>query len=175
MNTTLRTIASVTAAGGIAAGTLFLGGGAASAMPSDKPCDIADVNVSISQDEGHAAGHEAFVLHYTAANPTINCQLDGFPSGMTFTQGSGHGNDQSADMEIVPDRTDGSAPMPVNLRAGHPAESRIVLDSQAPVTFFPDVVNLNLPAQYGDTTTVAWPEGAPLTGYSVTVTDVSAA
>ncbi|WP_344865154.1 DUF4232 domain-containing protein [Amycolatopsis ultiminotia] len=175
MNTTLKTLASVTVAGGVAAGALLLTGGAASAMPSDTPCGAGDVQVSVTPDPAHAAGQEAFVVRYTAANPTTNCRLEGTPTGVSFTKGSGHGEADGSGTTVTADRADGAPAQPVNLRAGHPAESRILQQSQAPVTFQPDVVNLNLPADGDTSTTVAWPQGVPLKGTTAEVTDVAAA
>ncbi|MDT8911963.1 DUF4232 domain-containing protein [Amycolatopsis sp. PS_44_ISF1] len=172
MNTKLKTLASITVAGGIAAGGLLLTGGAASAMPSDTPCGSGDVVVTVTPDQSHSAGQEAFVLNYTAANPTTNCKLEGVPTAVTFTRG--HGEGDASNTVVTPDRTDGSPAQPVNLRAGHPAESRILQDSAAPATFQPTVVNLNLPTgPNGDSTTVAWPADAPLKGTTAEVTDVA--
>ena len=70
--------------GGLVAGGLFLAGGAANAMPSDTPCGASDVHVSVAADPSNAAGHEAYVLTYTAASPTTNCKLEGAPTALTF-------------------------------------------------------------------------------------------
>ncbi|MBP2472287.1 hypothetical protein JOF53_001159 [Crossiella equi] len=174
MNKPLKTIASVTAAGGLAAGALLLTGGVAGAMPSDTPCGAGDVRVSVTPDPSHAMGEEAFVLTYTAASPTTNCRLEGTPTSVTFTKGSGHSEADGSDTVVTPDRSDGAPAQPVNLRAGHPATSRILQQSDAPVTFQPDVVNLTLPTTAeGAGTTVAWPAGVPLKGTSAQVTDVT--
>ncbi|WIX80744.1 DUF4232 domain-containing protein [Amycolatopsis carbonis] len=175
MKTSLKTIASITVAGGVAAAALLLTGGAASAMPSDTPCGAGDVTVSVTPDPTRAAGQEAFVVHYAAASPTTNCRLEGAPSAVTFTKGSGHSESDGSGTVVTPDDTSGAPAQPVNLRAGHPAESRILQPSQAPATFQPNVVNLNLPTgPNGDSITAAWPAGAPLKGTTAEVTEVSA-
>lgn len=173
MKTTLKTLASVALASGVAAGALLLTGGAASAMPSDTPCTASDVRVSVTPDPTGAAGQEAFVIHYTAAGPTTNCRLEGTPTAVTFTKGSGHSESDGSNTTVTPDSTDPG--QPVNLQAGHPAESRILQASAAPATFQPSVVNLSLPTgPNGDTVTVAWPANAPLKGTTAEVTAVSA-
>ncbi|WP_326567355.1 DUF4232 domain-containing protein [Amycolatopsis rhabdoformis] len=172
MKTTLKTLASVAIAGGLAAGALLLTGGAASANPSDTPCTAGDVRVSVTPDPEGAAGQEAFVIHYVAASPTTNCRLEGTPTAVTFTKGNGHSESDGSGTVVTPDSTQ-PAP-PVNLQPGHPAESRILQASAAPATFQPNVVNLNLPSRHGDSVTVGWPTGYPLKGTTAEVTAVSA-
>jgi hypothetical protein len=175
MGTTTKRIATATLTGGVVLGGLLLTGGAASAMPSDQPCTPSDVVTSVTADPSHAAGQEAFVLTYTAASPTTNCKLQGVPTAVTFTKGSGHSVADGSDTVVTPDGSATGA-APVNLRAGHPAESRILQQAAAAPTFLPDVVNLNLPTgPQGSSVTVAWPAGAPLKGHTAHVTAVSPA
>ncbi|MEU8631739.1 DUF4232 domain-containing protein [Amycolatopsis sp. NPDC048633] len=151
--------------GGLAAGGLFLTAGAANAMPSDTPCGASDVHVSIAADPSNAAGHEAYVLTYTAASPTTNCKLEGAPTALTFI---------AAGQRLpVTATADGSASVPVNLRDGHPAVSRIVQRSAA-ASVAPAFVSFDLPTgPYGQPVSVEWPAGAPLKGDTVQVTPVS--
>ncbi|WP_394620675.1 DUF4232 domain-containing protein [Lentzea sp. JNUCC 0626] len=171
MNTKYK---SVAAAGLLAAAATALLTGAASANPSDQPCDVDDLAVSVTQDPYSSAGQQAFVIHYDAANEHTNCKLQGAPSHVTFTKGSGHGEGDGSGIEVVLDNPNGGAP-PVNVQPGKAAVSRILMESQAPVTFQPSVVNLDLPAENGHTVTVSWPDGQPLKGSSVELTDVSPA
>ncbi|EOD63406.1 DUF4232 domain-containing protein [Amycolatopsis vancoresmycina] len=152
-------------AGGLLAGGLVLAGGTANAMPSDHPCGASDVRVTVAPDPSNAAGHEAYVLTYTAASPTTNCKLAGAPTAVSFLSGG-----QRLPVTATPD---GSEALPVNLRAGHPAVSRIVQRAAAaPAT--PDFVTFDLPTgPYGQPVSVAWPAGAPLKGDTVVVTPVS--
>jgi hypothetical protein len=169
MGSTTKRVLAASLTGAVAVGGLLLASGAANAMPSDRPCTPSDVNITVAPDPSHAAGSEAFVLTYTAASPATNCKLQGVPTAVSFVAG---GQRNVSDTTVVPDAP-GSDPAPVNLRAGHPAESRILQDAAAPVTFQPDALNLNLPTVNGYSTTVAWPAGAPLKGHTVRVTDVS--
>ncbi|WP_370948794.1 DUF4232 domain-containing protein [Amycolatopsis sp. cg5] len=148
---------------------------AASANPSDKPCDISDLTVTVTPDPTSAAGQQAYVIHYAAAGEHTNCKLQGIPTVVTFTKGSGHSEGDGSGIVVVPDDPSGDSYIPVNVQPGKPAESRILMASQAPVTFVPSAVNLNLPSAHGDTVTVGWPTGAPLKGDSVEVTAVSPA
>jgi hypothetical protein len=152
-------------AGGLVAGGLVLAGGTASAMPSDHPCAASDVRVTVAPDPSNAAGHEAYVLTYTAAAPTTNCKLEGAPTAVSFLAGG-----QRLPVAATPD---GSEALPVNLRDGHPAVSRVVQRAAAaPAT--PDFVTFDLPTgPYGQPVSVAWPAGAPLKGDTVVVTPVS--
>ncbi|WP_285477001.1 DUF4232 domain-containing protein [Amycolatopsis sp. NBRC 101858] len=150
--------------GGLAAGGLFLAAGAANAMPSDTPCGASDVTVTVAPDPSHAAGHEAYVLTYIAASPTTNCKLEGAPTALTFLAGG-----QRLPVTAAPD---GSESVPVNLREGHPAVSRIVQRSAA-AAVSPTVVTFDLPTgPYGQPVSVDWPAGAPLKGDTVRVTPV---
>ena len=152
--------------GGLAAGGLIVAAGAANAMPSDTPCAASDVRVSVTPDASHAAGHEAYVLTYTAASPTMNCKLEGAPTALTFIAGG-----QRLPVTATPD---GSESVPVNLRAGHPAVSRIVQRSAATPSAVPSFVTFDLPTgPYGQPVSVEWPAGAPLKGDTVRVTPVS--
>ncbi|MEV6831453.1 DUF4232 domain-containing protein [Amycolatopsis sp. NPDC051102] len=152
-------------AGGLLAGGLVLAGGTANAMPSDHPCGASDVRVTVTPDPSNAAGHEAYVLTYTAASPNTNCKLEGTPTAVSFLAGG--------QRLPVTARPDGSEALPVNLRDGHPAVSRIVQRAAAaPAT--PDFVTFDLPTgPYGQPVSVAWPAGAPLKGDTVAVTPVS--
>ncbi|MFD4676124.1 DUF4232 domain-containing protein [Lentzea sp. NPDC058450] len=172
MNNKYKSAAGVGAL--LAAATLPLLAGAASANPSDQPCDVGDLAVSVTQDPYSSAGQEAFVIHYDAASEHTNCKLQGAPTHVTFTKGSGHGEGDGSGIEVVLDNPNGGAP-PVNVQPGKAAESRVLMSSQAPVSFQPSVVNLDLPAENGHTVTVSWPDGQPLKGSSVEVTDVSPA
>ncbi|USX55599.1 DUF4232 domain-containing protein [Lentzea sp. HUAS12] len=174
MNIKHRSAAGLGVTALLAAAVLPLAAGTASANPSDQPCDVADLVVSVTKDPYSSAGQEAFVLHYEAAGPTTNCKLQGVPTGVTFTKGSGHGEGDGSGITVVPDNP-GSDPAPVNVRPGKAAESRILMSSQEPESFLPDVVNLNLPVEGGHTTTVGWPDGQSLRGSQVEVTDVSPA
>ena len=89
---------------------------------------------------------------------------------MTFVAGQNN----AADVTVTPDAP-GATPQPVNLTATHPAVSYILQESAAPVTFVPTALNLNLPTANGSSTTVEWPEGAPLKGNAVEVTAVAPA
>lgn len=150
--------------GGLVAGGLFLAGGAANAMPSDTPCGASDVHVTVAPDPSNAAGHEAYVLTYTAASPTTNCKLEGAPTALTFIAGG--------QLLPVTATQDGSESVPVNLRAGHPAVSRIVQRSAAAPSV-PTFVTFDLPTgPYGQPVSVEWPAGAPLKGDTVQVTPV---
>ncbi|MFD4637271.1 DUF4232 domain-containing protein [Lentzea sp. NPDC058436] len=172
MNTKHKSVAGLGVAALFAVAVLPLATGAASANPSDQPCDVSDLVVSVTKDPYSSAGQEAFVLHYNAAGPDTNCKLQGVPTGVTFTKGSGHGEGDGSGITVVPDNPN-SDPAPVNVQPGKDAESRILMSSQEPVSFQPDVVNLNIPAENGHTTTVTWPDDEPLRGSEVEVTDVS--
>ncbi|MEV6648222.1 DUF4232 domain-containing protein [Amycolatopsis sp. NPDC051371] len=152
--------------GGLVAGGLFLAGGAANAMPSDTPCGASDVHVTVARDPSNAAGHEAYVLTYTAASATTNCKLEGAPTALAFLAGG-----QRLPVTATPD---GSEAVPVNLRAGHPAVSRIVQRSAAAPSATPNFVTFDLPTgPYGQPVSVEWPAGAVLKGDTVQVTPVS--
>jgi hypothetical protein len=174
MNNKHRSVAGMGVAALFAVAVLPLATGAASANPSDRPCDVSDLVVSVTKDPYSSAGQEAFVLHYTAAGPDTNCKLQGVPTAVTFTKGSGHGEGDGSGITVAPDNPSGE-PAPVNVQPGKPAESRILMRSQEPESFLPDVVNLNLPVEGGHTTTVGWPDGQSLRGSQVEVTDVSPA
>jgi hypothetical protein len=125
------------------------------------------VHVTVTADPAHAAGHEAYVLTYTAAAPTTNCKLDGTPAALAFTAGG----QPIPGVTAVPDGATGA---PVNLRAGHPAASRIVQQADArPNAVTPTAVSFGLPS--GRPVSADWPAGAPLRGTSVAVTAISAA
>jgi hypothetical protein len=164
---TMQRIVSAIAVGGVVAGGLFLAAGAANAMPSDTPCGASDVHVTVAPDPSNAAGHEAYVLTYTATSPTTNCKLQGAPTALTFIAGG----------QRLPIATtvDGAEQLPVNLRDGHPAVSRIVQRSAAtPSPVAPTTVTFDLPTgPYGQPVSVDWPAGAPLKGDGVQVTPVS--
>ncbi|WP_370969127.1 DUF4232 domain-containing protein [Amycolatopsis sp. cg9] len=151
--------------GGLAAGGLLVAGGAANAMPSDHPCGASDVHVTVAPDPSNAAGHEAYVLTYTAASPTTNCKLEGAPTAVGFLAGG-----QRLPIAVT---TDAAEAVPVNLRDGHPAVSRIVQRSAAAPSAA-DFVTFDLPTgPYGQPVSVAWPAGAPVKGDTVQVTPVS--
>ncbi|MGW6443237.1 DUF4232 domain-containing protein [Lentzea sp. NPDC055074] len=169
-----KSIAGLSAAALLATAAVPLVAGVASANPSDQPCDVADLNVSVTHDPYSSAGQQAFVLHYSAASEHTNCKLQGAPTAVTFTKGSGHGEGDDSGFTVVLDDPNGT-PAPVNVQPGKPAESRILVSSQAPASFKPDVVNLNLPVDGGHTVTVAWPAGEALRGSSVELTSVSPA
>lgn len=160
----MKRTATALIAGGLVAGGLVLATGTASAMPSDHPCAASDVQVTVTPDPSNAAGHEAYVLTYTAASPTTNCKLEGAPTAVSFLAGG-----ERLPVAVTPD---GSEALPVNLRDGHPAVSRIVQRAAAaPAT--PDFVTFDLPTgPYGQPVSVAWPAGAPLKGDAVVVTPV---
>lgn len=168
MKNTIKRTAAATIAGGIAAGGLVLVAGTADAMPSDRPCGIADVNVSVTPDSAHAAGQEGYEVSYVAASPTTNCKLRGIPTAVTFMAGQNNASDTT----VTPDAP-GAAPVPVNLTANHPAVSYILQDADAPVTFVPTALNMNLPTPGGNSTTVSWPTGAPLKGHTAQLTAVA--
>ncbi|MFJ7211827.1 DUF4232 domain-containing protein [Amycolatopsis sp. NPDC098790] len=152
--------------GGFTAGGLVLAAGAANAMPSDHPCGASDVRVSVAPDPSNAAGHEAYVLTYTAASPTTNCKLEGAPTAVSFLAGG-----QPLAISATPD---GSESVPVNLRDGHPAVSRVIQRSAATPSAAPEFVTFDLPTgPYGQPVSVAWPAGASVKGDSVQVTPVS--
>ncbi|GAB3135977.1 hypothetical protein GCM10027258_09320 [Amycolatopsis stemonae] len=160
-----RTVAALIV-GGLAAGGLVPAAGAANAMPSDTPCGASDVTVSVTPDPSNAAGHEAYVLTYTASSPTTNCKLEGAPTAVAFLAGG-----QRLPVTATPD---GAESVPVNLRAGHPAESRIVQRAAAVPGTEPDFVTFDLPTgPYGQPVSVAWPAGTALKGDAVQVTPVS--
>ncbi|WP_410657025.1 DUF4232 domain-containing protein [Amycolatopsis sp. lyj-112] len=165
-----RTAAVVTVGGVVVAGGLLAAGGIAGAMPSDKLCGASDVRVTMTADPEHAAGHEAYVLTYTAASPTTNCKLQGAPTAMGFVADG----QLIKDVTAVPEATAANA-APVNLRDGHPAVSRIVQRSaEAPNPVTPTTVTFDLPTGPGGVPVVVdWPAGAPLKGGTVQVTAVS--
>lgn len=161
----MKRTATALIVGGLAAGGLVLAAGVASAMPSDTPCGASDVRVTVAPDPSNAAGHEAYVLTYTAASPTTNCKLEGAPTALTFLAGG-----QRLPVTATPD---GSEAVPVNLREGHPAVSRIVQRAAAAPSS-PAFVTFDLPTgPYGQPVSVEWPAGAPLKGDTVQVTPVS--
>ncbi|MCR6481557.1 DUF4232 domain-containing protein [Amycolatopsis sp. OK19-0408] len=162
----MKRTATALIVGGLTAGGLFLATGAANAMPSDTPCGASDVNVSVTPDPSGAAGHEAFVLTYTAASPTTNCKLEGAPTAVSFLAGG-----QQLPVTTSPDNSES---VPVNLRAGHPAESRVIQRSAAAPSATPEFVTFDLPTgPFGQPVSVAWPAGEPLKGDNVQVTPVS--
>ncbi|MEV4144980.1 DUF4232 domain-containing protein [Amycolatopsis sp. NPDC049691] len=161
----MKRTATALLTGGLVAGGLVLAAGAANAMPSDHPCGASDVRVSVAPDPSHAAGHEAYVLTYTAAAPTTNCKLEGAPTAVAFLAGG-----RRLPVTVA---TDGSEALPVNLRDGHPAESRIVQRSAAAPSAAPDFVTFDLPTgPFGQPVSVAWPAGAAVKGGTVQVTPV---
>lgn len=161
----MKRTATALIVGGLAAGGLVLAAGAANAMPSDTPCGASDVHVSVAPDPSNAAGHEAYVLTYTAASPTTNCKLEGAPAALGFLAGG-----QRLPVTATPD---GAESVPVNLRDGHPAESRIIQRAAAAPGTEPEFVTFDLPTgPYGQPVSVAWPAGAPLKGDTVQVTPV---
>ncbi|AUI58587.1 DUF4232 domain-containing protein [Amycolatopsis sp. BJA-103] len=171
MNVQVKKAATAMTVGGLVAGGLLVAGGVAGAMPSDKLCGASDVEVSVTQDPSHAAGHEAYVLTYTAASPTTNCKLKGAPTALTFVADGQLIDDVAA----VPDATAANA-APVNLREGRPAVSRIVQASAAaPNPRTPTTITFDLPTGPGGVPVVAdWPAGEPLKGATVQVTAVTA-
>lgn len=173
MNNKFKAVAGFTAAAGVVLTGAALMAPVASANPSDKPCDPSDLVVTVTPDTTSSAGQQAYVIHYVAASEHTNCKLQGAPTAVTFTKGSGHGEGDGSGITVTPDNPAGDG-APVNIQPGKPAQSFILMASQAPVTFVPSVMNLNLPVPGGYTTTVGWPAGAPLKGTSVEVTDVTA-
>jgi hypothetical protein len=162
---TMKRTGTAMIVGGLVAGGLLVAAGAANAMPSDTPCGASDVHVSVARDPANAAGHEAYVLTYTAASPTTNCKLEGAPTALTFIAGG--------QRLPVAATADGSESVPVNLRDGHPAGSRIVQRSAATPSAAPAFVSFDLPTgPYGQPVSVEWPAGAVLKGDSVQVTPV---
>jgi hypothetical protein len=174
MNTTTKRITVAAITGSVALGGLLLAGGTANATtpgtPSNTPCTPSDVNVSVAPDPTHSAGQEAFVITYTATSPTTNCELVGTPTNVSFVAG---GQGSSSNTTVTPDAP-GSAPAPVNLRDGQPAQSYILQSADAAPTFSPDALNMSLPTgPDGYSTTVAWPANAPLKGTTAEVTAVA--
>ncbi len=171
MNVQVKKAATAMTVGGLVASGLLVAGGVAGAMPSDKLCGASDVEVSVTQDPSHAAGHEAYVLTYTAASQTTNCKLQGAPTALAFVADGQLIDDVAA----VPDATAANA-APVNLREGHPAVSRIVQASaEAPNPRTPTTITFDLPTGPGGVPVVAdWPTGEPLKGATVQVTAVTA-
>ncbi len=163
-----RTAVAVTV-GGVVAGGLLAAGGVAGAMPGDLPCGASDVLVTVTPDPAHAAGHEAYVLTYTAASPTTNCKLQGAPTALSFVD-DGY---VIKGVTAVPDPAAANA-APVNLRDGHPAVSRVVQRSaEAPNPATPRTITFDLPTGPGGMPVVAeWPAGAPLKGDTVQLTAV---
>lgn len=162
----MKRTATALIVGGLVGGGLFLAAGAANAMPSDTPCGASDVKMGVTPDPSNAAGHEAYVLTYTAASPTTNCKLEGAPTALGFLAGG--------QRLPVTATQDGSESVPVNLRDGHPAVSRIIQRSAATPSATPDFVTFDLPTgPFGQPVSVAWPAGAALKGESVQVTPVS--
>ncbi|MEV0698441.1 DUF4232 domain-containing protein [Saccharopolyspora sp. NPDC050389] len=172
MITHIRRTAVALAVAGAAAGATVLGAGAAIANPSDAPCSSADVSVQVTKDPSHSAGHEAFLITYTAASPTTNCLLQGTPTGMSFADGD-------VPVPGVGVQPDAAQALPVNLTAAHPAQSRIIQATEAaPNPSVPTSVSFALPTPpVGQATQVAaaWPVGEPLKGGTVTVSPVSPA
>jgi hypothetical protein len=169
MSNKTKLLAMVATTGAVALGGLALGSGAAQAMPSDAPCSSSDVTVSITPDPSNAAGHEAFVVTYTATGPGTNCKLEGTPTGVHFsTDGT------PLAVTVTPDTTQTAAP--VNLREGHPATSRIIQQSAAAPDPTPTTASLYLPTALTGQSTfveVPWPAGGTLKGSTVEVTPVS--
>lgn len=167
-----RRTAVALAVTGAAAGAALFGAGAAFANPSDKPCSSEDVRVQVTKDPSHAAGHEAFLITYTATSPTTNCSLQGAPTGVSFTSA-----DAPVDGVVV--APDSSQALPVNLTASHRAESRIIQRTAAePNPSVPTSVTFDLPtAAAGQPTraTAAWPAAEMLKGSSLSATPVSPA
>ncbi|MFC3448347.1 DUF4232 domain-containing protein [Amycolatopsis speibonae] len=172
MNVQVKRAAAAMTVGGLVTGGLLVAGGVAGAMPSDKLCGASDVEMTVTPDPSHSAGHEAYVLTYTAASPTTNCKLQGAPTALTFVDDGQLIDDVAA----VPDATAANA-APVNLRDGHPAVSRVVQASaEAPNPRTPTTVTFDLPTGPGGVPVVAdWPAGGPLKGATVQVTAVTAA
>jgi hypothetical protein len=163
---TMKRAGAAMTVGGLVAGGLVLAGGAANAMPSDKPCGAPDVHVTVAADPTHAAGHEAYVLTYTAASPTTNCKLEGTPTALSFIA-----RGKRLPITATPDT---SQALPVNLRDGHPAVSRIVQATAAAPLGVPAWVSFDLPTgPYGQPVSVEWPAGAVVKGRTVQVTPVS--
>lgn len=169
MNSRMKSMATAMVVGGVAAGGLLVATGTANAMPSDTPCGASDVQVTVTPDPEHAAGHEAYLLTYTAASSATNCKLQGAPTAMTFVADG----QRITDVFSVPDGTAGDS-TPVNLRAGHPAVSRIVQPSTEPANpITPTTVSFDLPTgPNGESVSAQWPADAPLKGSIVQITPV---
>ncbi|GHF44446.1 hypothetical protein FHX82_001855 [Amycolatopsis bartoniae] len=155
---------------GLVAGGLLVTSGTAGASPSDQPCGIADVHIAVTRDSTVSAGQEGYAITYTAASPTTNCKLEGIPTAVTFMTG----HNTAVNVTVVPDAP-AATPATVNLTATHPAVSYLLQEAAAPVTAVPSALNLNLPSAQAFSTTVEWPEGAPLKGDVVEVTAVAPA
>jgi hypothetical protein len=100
MNRTFKRSAATTVVGEMAVGGALLAGGTTDAMPSDQPCGVSDVHITVTPDNEHAAGQEAYVLTYTAAAPTTNCRLEGVPTAVSFVSG---GQNYGSGVTVVPD------------------------------------------------------------------------
>lgn len=161
MIASIRRIAAVAAAAGALAGVSLLSAGTAMANPSDVACTAADVNVAVTKDPGGAAGHEAFLISYTASNPHTNCKLQGAPGGVVFTNGGA----PISDVSVAPD---GGVAQPVNLTASSPAHSYLIqATGDAPHAAVPTSVEFGLPspAEGQDTHEIAaWPANEPIKG-----------
>ncbi|WP_243790900.1 DUF4232 domain-containing protein [Saccharopolyspora gloriosae] len=166
----IRRAAAIAATVGAVAGASLLSAGSALANPSDVACGAADVNVAVTKEQGGAAGHEAFLISYTAANPQTNCKLQGAPGGVVFTAADG----PISDVSVAPD---GGVAEPVNLTASSPAHSYLIqATGDAPHAAVPGSVELDLPspAEGQDTREVAaWPANEPIKGDVLQVTPVT--
>lgn len=166
----IRRAAAIAAAAGAVAGVSLLSAGTAMANPSDVACSAADVNVAVTKDPGGAAGHEAFLISYTAAGPHTNCKLQGAPGGMVFTAA---GN-PITDVSVAPD---GGVAAPVNLTAASPAHSYLIqATGDAPHAAVPTSVEFGLPApaEGQDSHEVAaWPADEPIKGAVLQVSPVT--
>ncbi|MCX2731090.1 DUF4232 domain-containing protein [Saccharopolyspora sp. NFXS83] len=164
MTTKFRRIAAATAVAGAAFGITALTADPAVANPSDALCTSADVNVAVTKDPEHAAGHEAFLIDYTAASPTTNCKLQGVPAGVSFHAGEA----PIPGVTVNPERTPAA---PVNLTASKPAFSRIVQQTGAPANpTVPTSVEFDLRNGH---VTAAWPTGESIKGDVLTATPIA--
>ncbi|MEU6130711.1 DUF4232 domain-containing protein [Saccharopolyspora sp. NPDC047091] len=155
----IRRIAAAAAVTGAVAGISVLSAGAATANPSDAACTAADVDVMVVKEQGGAAGHEAFRVDYTAANPNVNCKLQGGPRGVVFTENGA----PIQGVEVVPEN---SAAQPVNLTATSPAHSYLIqATAAAPHAEVPTGVEFSLPSATEDGRVATdWPGGEQLKG-----------
>lgn len=170
---TMRRIAFLAALGaGIAASAVF--SSAAHAVSDDRgmptnygPCNAGDLHVQVVKSADHAAGHEAFAVHYTAASAATHCQLAGAPTdAVFFTQaGDPAGGLSAADQPGTAD--------PVTIDATHSAVSYIVEPSagqQNPVGAVGFMLPSGGPAAH---VKVPW-TNAPVAGDRVTFSPLTA-
>ncbi|TDD39163.1 DUF4232 domain-containing protein [Saccharopolyspora elongata] len=169
MTAKFRRIIATTAVAS-AAGLSALTAGSAVANPSDAPCTSDDINVTVTKDLAEPGEFEAFLIKYTAANPTTKCTLQGPPLKVGLYSESGPvpgvvvGSDDSPGEPVI---VDGSmfGISRISQRTANP-----------PNPVIPASVEFELPGVpngQGAREVAAWPAGEPIKGSAPYATPIT--